>query len=380
MYLSDFNLNTKDLLIFLAFIPNMGNNKEQTSKSEGWNVFLPKERKEIKLDKRDQIIIQALTENSRTTLATLSKITQLSKGSIINRMNNYKTHGLITGYSTFINIHKLGFKMITVYIKTKMTLIQKEEYINYLKGIEFLNQIVTFSSARWDFMVRIYAKDNKHLDELITHITNFPEIVNINIAVMDEWFYEPINYFDIDIKLSEKCKKEDSSFQKTFSKKRISKLAFDKKDLEILNILSHDARISLIKLGEKIDLSSDAIKYRIKNLINAGIIECFFANINPFLLGYTSYVINLQIFDRTKIYEIINYLKKHTKCSGVAKFLESWNVFAAILFKESREIKIFEEEFLKRFRKAVNNYEIVQISEQPYYKLFLKEFKTIIKD
>ncbi len=60
----------------------MKNNKTQTSREEGWIVQLPEQRKKIKLDKKDKLILQALTENARTTLKTLSKMTLLSKNSI----------------------------------------------------------------------------------------------------------------------------------------------------------------------------------------------------------------------------------------------------------------------------------------------------------
>lgn len=347
---------------------------EQNIETKGWTVFLPKEKKEIKLDKRDQIIIQVLMENCRTPLSIISKMTNLSKNSIINRINNYEKIGLINGYSTFINIQRLGLEMFTLGVKTKMILTQKEKYIQYLKKIEFLNQIIVLSSSRWDFMLRIYAKNSDHFDQIITEVNSFPNIVSTDILLSEDWAYKPVNYFDIDIKLNKYIKKENLSFQKTFmQKKEISKFSFDNNDLKILNIISHNAKIPLVELGRKINLSGDTIKYRIKNMIKKGIIECFFANINSFLLGYSFYIINLQIFNRNNIKKIINYLASHPKCAGVIKTKISWNLIGVILFKDTRELKLFEEDFFAKYGEQIHNYEFMQILEQPYYRLFLEE-------
>ncbi len=355
----------------------MENNKEQTSKPEGWNVFLPKERKDIRLDKRDQIIIQTLSENARTSLNVLSKMTLLSKNSIANRIKNYERLGLIDGFSTFINIQKLGLEIYTLCIKTKMTLTQKEKFIEHLKKIRFLNQIVTLSPSHWDFVIRVYAKNTEHFDKIITQISSFPNIIHIDIIPSEDWDYNPVNYFNINVNLNRFIKKEDSSFQRTFSsKKEKIKIAFDKKDLEILDILSHNARIPLVEIGFKVNLSPDTVKYRIKNLIEKGIIECFFANLNPYLFGYSTYFFTFQIFNREKIKDIINHLANHPKCTGVMKTKSNWNLCGAILIKDTKELKEFEEEFFAKFENYVHNYEFTQILEQPYYRLFMKEILT----
>ncbi|MBU2104826.1 MAG: AsnC family transcriptional regulator, partial [Nanoarchaeota archaeon] len=263
----------------------MENNKGETSKSEGWIVLIPRTRKEIKLDKKDRMILQALLENARTSLRTLSKITKLSKNSVVNRMNNYEKIGLTKGSSSFINIHKLGFDAYQIGIKTKMTLTQKEKFIEHLKKVKFLNQVMVLASSHWDFFVRLYAKDSKHFDSIITEINLFPNIIHLDILPIEAWNFSPTKYISPELNLNKFIKKEDSSFQKTFSarKNNNEKILFDKKDLEILNIISHNARIPLVEIASKVNLSPDTIKYRIKNLVKKRVIENFFINLNPFL-------------------------------------------------------------------------------------------------
>lgn len=355
------------------------NNGNKDKEAEGWTVFLPKEKKELKLDKKDQLILQTLTENCRTSLATLKSITNLSKASIINRINNLETIGELMGYHTLINIHKLGIRMFTIGVKTNMTLKQREDYVRYLKSIQFLNQVVTFFSERWDFMIRVYVKDNKQLDELLTKITDFPKIKSIDVMLLDDWFYKPTNYFGINVNLSKKCKRIDFSFQKILEmKKEKNKVKFDGKDIEILEIMANNSRIPIIKIAEQVGLSADTVSYRIKAMIKQGIIEGFFAALNPYFLGFTAYMVNLQVFNRTKISEIISYINHNSRCTGILKYLEGWNIAAAVLVKDVTELRNFEEELLKKFESFIHEYEIIQIREQPYYDFFPKEIRKIL--
>ena len=112
----------------------------------GWGIYLPKKNKELNLDKKDLLILETLLENSRATLTTLNKITKLSKVALINRLKKLEKEKIIQGYSTIVNIHNLDYEMITLMIKTKMTLTEKEEFIDYLKQIPFINQ--TYSNQK----------------------------------------------------------------------------------------------------------------------------------------------------------------------------------------------------------------------------------------
>ena len=69
----------------------------------------------------------------------------------------------------------------------------------------------------------------------------------------------------------------------------------------------------------------------------------------------------------------MGYLASHPRCTGVIKTKANWNLIGGILFKDIHELKEFEEQFFTKFENYVHNYEFIQILEQPYYKLFMKE-------
>ena len=61
------------------------------------------------------------------------------------------------------------------------------------------------------------------------------------------------------------------------------------KDRKILYHLDLNSRQSLSQLGKRVGLPKNVVAYRMKGLIENGIIRNFFTVINPFKLGYTSF-------------------------------------------------------------------------------------------
>ncbi len=348
------------------------------AESKGWIVKLPKEKKKFRLDRRDLLILQTLMENGRTTLTTLRKITRLSKASILNRISNLEKAEIIKGYSTLLNLHKCGLTMYTIAVRVKMTLRQKEEYLLHLKRTKFINQVWTFTGGRWDYLIRVYVKDSSHLDQVVTRITRFAGITSIDIFTLDEWYVHLPNYLGIKTHLSRKCARDDLSFQKTFAKRKKGGAKMDRKDVQLLRILSNNARRTLTEIGRSAGLSRDAVKYRLRNLIRKGVINCFFANVNPYILGCSGYSLHLQVYDRSKVKRIIHYLQHHQRSTGVLKYIESWNIAAALLMKNMAELKEFEEEFIGTFGEFIHKYQIVQIVEQPLYDMLPKEIAEVM--
>lgn len=341
---------------------------------DGWAVFIPSEEKKINLDKKDLILIDALRENSRTSLNVLSQLVRLSKGSVLSRMQRLEKYSIIYNYFTLVNIHNLGYNMVSIAIKTKMTLAEKESYLNKLKKIPFLTQIITFYSAEWDLMVRVYFKDKAHLDKIINDITNFSNISDIEILYFDIWYVNLKKHFFNQFDVSRYIKKNDISFQKLLTQKKNIEIKYDKKDFQILYHLARNSRASLVEIGGKVRLSPDAISYRIKRLIQGNAIEVFSCSINPYLFSFIPYLFNLQIFKRQEVNSIINYILKNSLSTGVLLYTSSWNLQATILVKNAQELKDFEERLVKEFGNIIHNYEILQIKEQPYFEFFPKEF------
>lgn len=81
----------------------------------------------------------------------------------------------------------------------------------------------------------------------------------------------------------------------------------DPKDIEIIELLKNNARLTYSEIGEKVGLSRTAIKNRVSAMEKAGIIKGYHASIEPFASPtMMSFVVNLETkpehFDEAKAY------------------------------------------------------------------------------
>ncbi|MGJ9385942.1 Lrp/AsnC family transcriptional regulator [Salipaludibacillus sp. CF4.18] len=83
----------------------------------------------------------------------------------------------------------------------------------------------------------------------------------------------------------------------------------DHTDLQILEELSRNSRISMKELGEKIHLSGPAASARVEKLENSGIIEGYTININQVKMGYFVHVL-INIFTKSTYHQpYLSFLK-----------------------------------------------------------------------
>jgi len=84
----------------------------------------------------------------------------------------------------------------------------------------------------------------------------------------------------------------------------------DDVDYQLLNEIAVNARIPLVDLAQRLNTSSQAVNYRIKNLMNSGIIQAFRVGIDLSKLGLQHYKLEIYLKDHKQGKAIWNYLKE----------------------------------------------------------------------
>jgi DNA-binding Lrp family transcriptional regulator len=117
----------------------------------------------------------------------------------------------------------------------------------------------------------------------------------------------------------------------------------DEKDKKILTLLTENSRIALTKLTKTVKLSRDAVDYRIKRLIDKGVIVRFFPLIDFKKLGYTLYHVLLLVDEAKpeKQKRLLKYLETHPNVYNVIIYSDTWDleiVFAAKTLEDFDEI------------------------------------------
>lgn len=129
----------------------------------------------------------------------------------------------------------------------------------------------------------------------------------------------------------------------------------DLKDKKILTELDKDARQSNSKIGKKVRLSKEVVKYRIDKMVEAGIIPKFYTLINYFKLGIYKFKLYLRFTNasKEKIEEIGQYFMNHKKTEWDVTSTGRWDMVVGFLVHNVNEFDDEVQIVMNKFSKYI---------------------------
>jgi Lrp/AsnC family leucine-responsive transcriptional regulator len=127
----------------------------------------------------------------------------------------------------------------------------------------------------------------------------------------------------------------------------------DLKDRKILYELDKDSRQSFRRIGRKVGLSKDVVKYRINRLIEKKVILNFYTVIDSFKLGYNSvrfYIVFQNTYPEIRK-EIIDYFVNNKFTWWVGTFEGDYDLAVILWIKELTDFHTFWEKTLQKYHK-----------------------------
>lgn len=343
-------------------------------------ILAPKAFNPIKLDLKDQQIIHELRIDSRTPASVIGKRWRMKKENVLYRIDRLFKKGIIADTFTAINTKKLGYTPYNVYIRTKNLSSEKEEeFIQYLIKHPYVSWVIT-ATGRWDILIQIFSKTAESLNNTLTEIDqkygNFIEKKDFFIVTEFHHFtHTP---------LKQKTVSRNSSLPKKETGKTTpsDKLNIDIKDIEIIELLVDNAKLSLIEIAEKTKLSSDTVSYRIKKLIKQKIITHFGILQNMYLLGHQFYSLLLRIDEsnKDKIKDFLDFAKNDEQINVLTKQIGEYNYVLDIDCKSNIEFNNLLKKIKELFGNIIKSYEPTIQFDQRYFSYFPKGIAQDLKD
>jgi Lrp/AsnC family transcriptional regulator for asnA, asnC and gidA len=118
------------------------------------------------LDLIDKGILTFLQENSKTPYAEMSKLLDVSLGTIHTRIKKMERCGVIEKMDVKINYGKLGFQLIVFMF---ISLDKNSNYDKALLQLEKIQEIteIHYTTGKISMLVKLVLKDNQHLREIL---------------------------------------------------------------------------------------------------------------------------------------------------------------------------------------------------------------------
>ena len=309
----------------------------------------------MELDLKDKKILSELEMNARISYSTLGKKVGVSKQVVKYRIEKLESDNIIQGYNALVDVGRLGETIYVVYFKLIQISSSKEK-----EWIDEINKSPNVLGAgknagHWDLTVAIRCRNNQELDEILKKIT-FGRSEKIKEKLITSEIES--TYFNTKLLF-------DGKSYESITSESQENLEISETDRKIIHYLSENCRMSLLDLSDKIKMSPNGIKNRIKNLEKQKIIIGYKTKLNYEKLGYLHFRVFLHLSKFTK--ELYNNIKSFLRSKGNIESVSRYIGYADVDFRCYSETI---EEFYSLISEIKDNFlqNIIEIDSMPIFR------------
>jgi Lrp/AsnC family leucine-responsive transcriptional regulator len=118
-------------------------------------------------------------------------------------------------------------------------------------------------------------------------------------------------------------------------------------DIQIINLLKENARLSFAEIGRKIALSPSSVRERVQKLEDMGVIMSYSVQLNEALLGNGLEVfVLLKIFDG-KLNYILSEIKTFPEVQKAYRITGPYNILMVVVLRDQLHLQQFIDKLIK---------------------------------
>lgn len=273
------------------------------------------------LDLTDRKILAELDKNARISYSELGKRTRIAKETVKYRINQLEKKGIIENYYTVFNFQKVGLMVYRLYLRLQNHTPEIEKrMLDYLAGE---NQVVVLyrTNGPYHLVVGLWAKDIWEFERIWLELNKkfCHHLAENHLSIMTEYSEFSRTYL-----LPEKNSRIwDKKVFVTMENEQKEDL--DEFDLKLLELLSDNARASLVEIAKKMGVSVVTARQRLKNLIKKKVILGFRATLNLNALGKYYYKVDMWLNKFERKDEIERFVRSLPNCTYAERTIISGN-------------------------------------------------------
>ncbi len=303
---------------------------------------------------KDKKILYELDSNARQPISSIAKKVGLKKETVSYRIKRMRKTGLIGKYFTVIDTYKLGYTMCTLFLRFNNISLEKEaELIKFLRARKCVGAIANIHGA-FDLAIRIWVKSLQELQRVIDHI-----IYNYGTFLSDKY----LSIANVMHPLKKRFLYQCFDVPGYTIGKDTTPVRPDKTDMRILSLLNRSARITNASIAKILNLTPNAVKYRINKLQKAGIILGYKIGISSKMLGYQRYKVFLLLQNITKKdkQRLIELLKTDPNTNEVIDSIGRYDLEFEIDLRDSTQLNRFLRKLRSEFPQMIGHFEVMLV-------------------
>ncbi|MCD4666525.1 Lrp/AsnC family transcriptional regulator [archaeon] len=321
-----------------------------------------------KLDKKDLKLLYELEQDSRQSLSQIARKLKTSQQVISYRLQQFQKNKIITEFYTIINFAKLNYSSYRTMIRLGNA--TKEAYSELISFLKNHPNVLWFveCGGRWDLIVNILSRNPIQYNKFLLEIRNkFKNIIeDFDLLLTIEGIYFGRDYL---------IEKQREIKTKPYFGREIKIIKLDDLDLNILNIISQNARLNSVEIATKLKVSNNTIISRIKELKKKEIIQSFKPLIHLEKIGYQGYkaLIKLNSISENKERELFTQLISNNNVVGILRMVGQWNLEVEFEVQTREEMLKISREIRTKFKEMIKEFEIIPLFHEYKYNFFPKD-------
>ncbi len=307
------------------------------------------------LDLLDRKIMRELDLDARISASQLARKVRRSKETVNFRLKRLLSEGHLKGFYTVFNTSKLGWFYVKHYIKFKDTTPKKEEEIfEYLRtrpNVAYLASV----EGKYDCILLVMVRQMAHMEVFLSGF----------MAKYGQFVQEKdMTVFLTTHRLNQKFLLPGGKGEDWFYPYEIGAYKPDEIERKMLDALSSNARIPLIKLAKQCGITPSATAYRLRNLEKEKIILAYVSALNFDRLGLRFVQINFSLKDPSARRQIISYFDSTNKCLFAIEMLGKYDVLVEAHTASEQELQRVINGFREKFVGKYANYDISTVTKE----------------
>ncbi|MFH1605874.1 MAG: Lrp/AsnC family transcriptional regulator [Nanoarchaeota archaeon] len=317
--------------------------------------------KNMKLDVLDKKILYELEKDSSQATSIIAKKLKRSKEVINFRIHRLEQNKVLLGYSAIVDMAKLGYFTFRIYIRWQnMTQEQKEQFYDEIKTKENI-WTTTVLHGKWDFAFFVGVKLDHYIESFHKVWNKILLTYKQKIAESKIAIYSPVHNFNKHFFIDFPMKTE--TIERVYGSGKL--VEFDALDETILNIYASNVRTPYTKIAERLNVTSETIRLRIKQLEKKKVIVGYKININLPKIEFQGYRVDFLLKSVERNTELFEYLKQHKYFYQVNKSIGGADFETEIVVKSLNHLLEILEEVVRKFSDVIRAYEYFGYSEFP---------------
>lgn len=315
----------------------------------------------MEIDTLDRRILYEMDCNARQSISSLAKKLRINRNVALYRLNRLKKEGIIKYAFAEVNSIALGYYTFRIFLKlgncTPKDRNNLETFILSQKNLTWFSKVI----GTWDLDTLYATKNVAEFDIFRKDLfLRFNQLIeDYNIALLSSIYCYPKDYLV--------SGKREHVVPKVFTN---GVYQADRKDQEIMHLLTKDATIGIVELSQQVHLSVNTVIKRLRNLERENIILNYRLFIDTNKLGYQYFKLHLYLRNYTSqdISNFRHFLETKSFMIYTDHYINGADFEVELHLKSEQEYLSFLEELISRFGRIIKNHVLIKFYEELLFR------------